>query len=65
MTQGIDAKKQQQKKLIIAGWSRISKEYRSGNLTEYEKAQLKKAQFTETRSIKTRFILGEPTAGIF
>ncbi len=60
MTQGNDAKKIEQKKSIIAGWSRITKEYRAGNLNDHEKAQLSKAQFDEAQARKTRFVLGEP-----
>lgn len=65
MTQENDAKNKEQKKSIIAGWSRISKEYRAGNLSEHEKAQLHRAQFNEAQSKKTRFVLGEPIRSSF
>ncbi len=55
-----DAKKKDQKKSIIAGWLRITEEYRVGNLSDHEKAQLSRAQFDEAQARNTRFVLGEP-----
>lgn len=60
MTQINPVKKNDQKKKIIAGWLRIKNEYRVGNLSEHEKAQLRRAQFDEAQARKTRFVLGEP-----
>jgi len=65
MTQENDAKNEEQKKSIVAGWSRITKEYRAGNLSDHEKAQLNRAQFNEAQAKKTRFVLGEPIRSSF
>lgn len=65
MAQIKHVKKNKQKRKIIAGWLRITKEYRAGSLNDHEKAQLSRAQFDEAQAKKTHFVLGEPIRNSF
>lgn len=43
---------------IVEAWSTVSKEYRSGELNEQEKAQFDRAKFSDEQAQKSSFVLG-------
>ncbi len=55
-----DARERDHAKEILEGWSKISKEYSFGGLSEQEEAQFERAQFAEKQASRTSFVLGEP-----